>query len=161
MSNLIVFLSRLPLALATGLGVGFIRWAPGTVGTLWGIPLACWLSQYSTVGQIVTIVLLCAVGVPLCGHAAFQVGRKDPSCVVWDEFVTLPIVFLGMGSAAFERPSVVIAGFALHRVFDISKLSPGRQLEQWPEGWGIMLDDVVAALYAWAVLWTIRWLGWL
>ncbi|QDU53975.1 Phosphatidylglycerophosphatase A [Aeoliella mucimassa] len=131
--------------------------APGTFGALWGLPLL-WIYGMLP-GDLwwwtVAIAML-AVGVPVCGRAARDLQRKDPGPVVWDEFATVPLVF------AFVAPSspwLVLLGFALHRVFDISKPWPCRQLESQPGGWGIMLDDVVAAFYAAAVLWAIRHLG--
>jgi phosphatidylglycerophosphatase A len=151
-------LDRLAVLLGTGLGVGHIPGAPGTVGTLWGIPLA-WaiLTLPQLVGQLAAIAGLCALGVPVCGRAARCLGKKDPGSVVWDELAALPIVYLGLAPQQMLRLPILLAGFLLFRVFDISKLPPGRQAERLPGGWGIMADDVVAALYAWLVLTGLRW----
>jgi phosphatidylglycerophosphatase A len=151
-------LDRIAILLATGLGVGRIPGAPGTVGTLWGIPLACailTLPQLS--GQLAAIAGLCALGVPICGRAATCLGKKDPGSVVWDELAALPIVYLGLAPHQMLRLPMLLAGLLLFRVFDISKLPPGRQAERLPGGWGIMADDIVAALYAWLVLAGLRW----
>lgn len=150
---------RCATCLATGLGVGYARWAPGTWGTLWGVPLTWGILRLPGWGwQLAAIGLLYAVGVSVCGRAARYLDRKDPGCVVWDEFSALPIVFLGLSADALSRPEIVVLGFGLFRVFDISKIPPVRQFERLPGGWGIMSDDTAAAIYALAVMVTLRWL---
>ncbi len=136
----------------------------GTFGTLWGLPLAWALAQLPHVGwQVAILLALCGIGVPICGRAAQQLGTKDPGCVVWDELTALPIVFLGVPASGMQRPEILVVGFLLFRVFDISKLPPGKQLEHLPRGWGIMADDVAAAVYGLLSLtafrWFIPWLG--
>ena len=105
--------------------------------------------------RIAVTVGLVGVGVPICDAAAREMGEKDPSSVVWDEFATLPIVFLPLAAPFWSNWMVLALGFALHRVFDISKCPPVNLVERMPGGWGIMMDDVVAALYAAACLWII------
>jgi phosphatidylglycerophosphatase A len=143
----------LAVLLATGLGVGQALPAPGTFGSLWGLPLAWLLLQLPGIAaQATVLAVLFAVGVPLCTRAARCLGKKDPGAVVWDELVTVPLVFLGLSSSQFLQPLVLLAGFTLHRFFDILKLPPCRQLERLPAGLGIMADDLAAACYAWLVL---------
>lgn len=146
--------------LATGLGIGFIPWAPGTFGTLWGVPLGWAIGQWSSpVGQLALIAVLIAVGVPLCTRAVRRLGgQKDPGCVVYDEIASLPVVYWGLD---VDSPWVLVAGFALFRLFDIVKPPPAPRLERLPEGWGVMADDVMAAIYAHLVLRLVVWLGWL
>lgn len=137
------------LWIATGLGFGFSPFAPGTVGTLWGLPLAWAINQVPFVfAQIAIIAFLIVIGIPLCTRAARELNMKDPGPVVWDEIVTVPITFFLVPSELMSRPSVLIAGFVLHRIFDISKCPPARQFERLPDGTGIMLDDVVAGIYS-------------
>ena len=137
------------LWIATGLGFGFSPFAPGTVGTLCGIPLAWGINHIPFVPvQITIIVLLILVGIPMCTRAAAELKMKDPGPVVWDEIVTVPITFFLIPIELMSRPSVLIVGFVLHRLFDISKAPPARQIEQLPGGTGIMLDDVVAGFYS-------------
>jgi phosphatidylglycerophosphatase A len=95
---------------------------------------------------------LIAIGIPLCTAASRRLGGKDPGCVVWDEIVTMPLVFLGLSSSQISDLGVLCVGFVLHRVFDITKPPPARQVERLPEGLGIMADDCVAGLYACAAL---------
>jgi phosphatidylglycerophosphatase A len=154
------------LLLATGLGFGYSPIAPGSFGALWGLPWAWSVMQIPATGplpawtlHLLVIAITCAAGVPLCSAAARQLGgEKDPSAVVFDEIATMPIVLLFVSTADLHRPWVWGAAFLLHRVFDISKLPPCRQLERLPQGLGIMADDVVAALYACGVLHLVLWL---
>jgi len=119
---------------------------PGTVGTLWGIPLAWAVSQIPSVGlQVVTCIALTLLAVPICSAAEKQLGKgKDPGCIVADEYLTLPICYLGLPFT----PWVVLSGFVLHRIFDITKPPPIRQLQNLKGGTGIVIDDFAAALIA-------------
>lgn len=136
---------------ATGLGVGLRLPAPGTFGALWGLPLAWVVGEVGPWWQqLIAIAALLLMGVPLTARAARDLGgAKDPGCIVWDEIATMPIVFLLVPLSSWW---VALVGFGLHRLFDISKPWPCRQLEKFPGGWGIMADDVGAAIYAMATL---------
>jgi phosphatidylglycerophosphatase A len=135
--------------LASGLGLGFSPIAPGTVGTLWGLPLALGISRIPSLpGQVLVIGVLLAVGVPLCTEAARRLGRKDPGAVVWDEIATVPITFFLVPAESISQVNVLVTGFVLHRFFDITKLPPINQLEKLPDGLGIMADDVAAGIYS-------------
>ncbi len=144
-----------PLAvlLATGLGLGRIVPAPGTVATaVWGLPFAWAVGQLPGAGwQIVAIVVAVLLGVPLTTSANRALGvEKDHQAIVWDEIASMPIVFLLVPMTGWR---IALAGFVLHRVFDITKPPPARQLERLPEGWGVMADDVMAAIFAGVALW--------
>ena len=141
------------LWIATGLGFGFAPKAPGTVGAIWGIPLAWAVMRIPSVGlQLAILVILYLVGIPICTSAARTLGKKDPGEVVWDEIATVPIVFLFVEPRLIDRPEILLLGFVLHRVFDVSKLPPINRLEKLPDGLGIMTDDVLAALYGCAAM---------
>lgn len=137
---------------ACGLGFGYVRYSPGTVGALWGVPLAWGLGQLHLGWQVAAIVALLMIGVPICGRAAEALGRKDPGAVVFDEIASMPIVFLlvDLQTGPSSRiATILVVGFLLHRVFDITKPPPARQFERLqPAGLGIMIDDTVAAIYA-------------
>ena len=137
---------------ATGLGIGLRVPAPGTFGAIWGLPLAWVVGQTGPWwAQLLAISALLLMGVPLTQRAAQDLGGvKDPGCIVWDEIATVPLVFLWV---PLDSWWIGLLGFGLHRLFDISKPWPCRQLERFPGGWGIMADDVGAGLYASLALW--------
>ncbi len=129
---------------ATGLGVGWSPRAPGTMGSLVALalwwPAGLWGLWLYAAGLVAAIV----IGVPVTARAARVLGRQDPPMVVWDEIA-------GMGVALFAVPHQILwfaAAFGLFRLFDIVKPFPIARLEALPGGYGIMLDDVLAGLYA-------------
>jgi phosphatidylglycerophosphatase A len=133
------------LHLATGFGFGLSRFMPGTVGTLWGIPLAWAVVQLPSLTlQMTACLALTLLAVPVCGAAEKIIGGKDPGCIVADEYCTLPIVYLGLPFT----PWVILSGFVLHRIFDITKPPPIKQLQHIHGGFGIVIDDFLAALLA-------------
>jgi phosphatidylglycerophosphatase A len=146
---------------ATGFWVGRIPWAPGTWGALLGVPLSWGFSFIPSVPiQAAAIVGLNLVGIPLCTAAARKFGGvKDPSAIVFDEIVTVPMAFFLLPPAAVRQPLVSLAGFLLHRLFDITKPPPARQLEHLPDGLGIMADDWAAGAYACLAMHVLHWLG--
>ena len=147
---------RLAVWVATGLGVGLVTIAPGTIGGLWGLPLAWAVGQIaSPLGQQLAVVAIGLLGVAICTRAARALGgEKDPQAIVLDEIAALPIVLLGVSNPG---PTVWLLAFALFRLFDITKPFPARQAERLPAGWGIMADDWVAAGYAWIALQALFW----
>ena len=140
---------RAILLVAEGLGLGRISFAPGTWGSLWGIPLG-WLLGQGTgwPERCLAGLILFFIGVPLCGRAARLLDRKDPSSVVWDEIAAFPLVYAFVPIS----PTVLLAGFVLFRIFDIAKPPPVHYFERLPGGLGIMADDQVAAVWTSAVL---------
>jgi phosphatidylglycerophosphatase A len=155
---------RIATCLATGLGLGLIAPAPGTFGVLiWGLPLAWVIGQLPGISwQIGGIVAVNLIGIPLATAAGRVLGgKKDNQAIIWDEIATTPIVFLLVPLANWK---VAIAGFAAHRLFDITKPPPARQLEYLPEGLGVMADDWIAGIYACllmgALAWGAQWGGW-
>ena len=80
------------------------------------------------------------IGIPLCTAAGRALGgKKDNQAIIWDEIVTMPIVFLLVPLTNWK---IALAGFLLHRLFDITKPPPAGQLEQLPDGLGVMADDL-------------------
>jgi phosphatidylglycerophosphatase A len=146
----------LVLWLATGAGIGFVPLAPGTFGSLLGIPLALAIGTLPGAWwQALALVAAAAAGVPICSAAIRRLGGPhDPGCIVLDEIV-------GMAATLFlfdaRRPLVVLAAFLLFRLFDIVKPSPARDVERLPLGWGVMADDLVAAVYANLSLHILLW----
>ena len=145
---------------ATGLGVGFIPWAPGTFGTLWGLPLAWGINRIpSVLVQVALILVICLIGIPICHRGATALGRKDPGSVVWDEIAAIPITFFLVPASRMSSFWVLLAGFLLFRFFDISKIPPAKQVERCPSGIGIMADDWVAGVYACVCLHVLLWMN--
>jgi phosphatidylglycerophosphatase A len=150
--------------LMTGFGICRVVPAPGTIGTaLFGMPFAWAVGQLPGIGwQVAAITLAFLVGVPLATAANRALGaEKDHQAIVWDEIASMPVVFLLVPMINWR---VALAGFVLHRIFDISKVPPSAQLERLPEGLGVMADDLMAAIYAGAALALLNWLdgysGW-
>jgi len=135
--------TRLGLAVATSLGVGYVPVASGTFGSAAGLVL--WAVLPSTlVVQATAIVVLFVVGSWSGSVAERHFGRTDPGEVVVDEVMgmLLTLFLTGVGWTG------AVAGFFLFRVFDIVKPFPARRLEHLPGGVGVMADDAMAAIYA-------------
>jgi phosphatidylglycerophosphatase A len=131
--------------LSLGFGSGLAPFAPGTFGTLVAIPLYWWASQLSLTVYLLTIVLLFALGVYLCGYTSKALGVHDHSGIVWDEIVGY---FITMIAVPLDW-RWVLAGFVLFRIFDIVKPWPIRWADkQLQGGFGIMFDDVLAGIFA-------------
>jgi phosphatidylglycerophosphatase A len=131
---------------AVGFGVGLIRPGSGTWGTVLALvlwwPLQHWLAA-PALG--VLLVVLAVLGIWICEHAGKAVGVADHVGVVWDEIVAMWLLLWVLPSNIW----VVIAAFVLFRIFDTTKPAPIAWLdEHFKGGLGVMLDDVVAALYA-------------
>jgi phosphatidylglycerophosphatase A len=142
-------MKRLTILLATWWGVGFCPLAPGTVGTLAAIPLFLILSLLP-----LWLYLLCVLGIALlacwaAGRAETIFGGQDHRAIVIDEVVGLLVVMIALPPTW----PFLLAGFILFRTFDVIKPPPIRFLERTVKGgYGVVLDDVLAALYAYLVL---------
>lgn len=139
---------------STFFGAGYGKPGPGTWGSVaavllwaafaWGVhPARSVLLMVLAAGVALAIV----VGVPAATVAARVSGREDPGFVVIDEVAGQWVALLG---CPLDWRHAVIA-LVLFRLFDITKPFPARQLENLPEGWGIVFDDVAAGLYAWGI----------
>ena len=130
--------------LALGGGAGLAPRAPGTLGTLVGIPLL-FLLPASPWLHLVLVGVLFGVGVWCCGRCAESLGVHDHGGIVWDEIVGYLLVMV-----AVPRTIVpVVLGFVLFRLFDVWKPWPIGDIDRRVHGGlGIMLDDVLAAVYA-------------
>lgn len=133
---------------ALGAGLGLAPKAPGTFGTLLGIPLLFLMPQ-NMLAYAVTLVALFIFGVWCCEQCSQQLGVHDHPGIVWDEVVGYLIAMISMPRSVLW----VVAAFVIFRIFDIWK--------PWPIGWvdkrvhggmGIMLDDVLAGIYSAIVL---------
>lgn len=144
----------LVVLLACGLGLGWIPLAPGTWGSLLGLPLAWGIAHLPLAGQVAAAGVIFLLGIWICGRAARGFEAKDPGAIVFDEIAAFPVIFLFVPLTLFTAS----AGFLLFRLFDITKPWPVSQFEKLPGGLGIMADDFVAGLYSGAALWClVRW----
>jgi phosphatidylglycerophosphatase A len=135
-----------PLRLiAFGFGAGLARKAPGTWGTLVAFPLYLGLSFWLPGIFIFALIpLLFVLGVYASNRVIAETGLQDPSAVVWDEIVAFMAVLAWLP----ESLTAWLFGFALFRLFDITKPFPIRHLERRIKGGlGVMLDDLLAAIY--------------
>ena len=150
--------AQLATGLATGLGTGLWAPAPGTAGAAIGSLVAWGIANLPNhAWQIAAILGLNLAGIPLATAAGRALGgKKDNQAIIWDEIMSMPLVFLFVPLTSW---TICLAGFALHRLFDITKPPPARQLEHLPEGLGVMADDWVAALYAAVALYALARAG--
>jgi len=134
--------------LATGGYAGYIPVAPGTFGTLVAIPLCYLLSRLDPVQEILFLLLFTGFAVWIAGEAEKVFNKKDSRLIVIDEMagflVTLFLIPWSVKSMA--------VGFFLFRLIDIAKPFPIRRLERLPGGWGVVTDDLLAGVYANAIL---------
>lgn len=136
------------LWLAAGLGAGLAPRAPGTAGTLVAIPLWWLLSGLPLAAYAAVVVVLFALGVPLCTRAGRAFGAADHPAIVWDEIVGFLVTLFALPASWLAA----VAGFLLFRAFDIAKPFPVAAAERLPRGLGVMADDLLAGAYACAVL---------
>lgn len=134
--------------LACGFGSGLVPVAPGTFGTLAGIPLCLLFLSFAWFWRLLFILVLTALSVYLAGRAEEIYQRKDDQRIVIDEIVGFQITMLPVTITALH----LCAAFVLFRIFDILKPFPLRKLQDLPGGWGVVMDDVGAGIYAGALL---------
>lgn len=135
--------------LAFGFGAGVMPFAPGTFGTLAAVPLYLLLRPLPLFSYLVVVLVSFVAGVWLCERTSRDLGVHDHGGIVWDEIVGYLLTM------AFAPPGWlwILLGFVLFRLFDILKPWPIRTIDrQVPGGFGIMLDDLLAALYALLVM---------
>ena len=140
--------------IAAGFGSGLMPFAPGTWGTLVALPLYWALSLYSLPVYLGVTLIAFVLGVWITDWVSRDLGEHDYGGIVWDEIVgyllTMVLVPVSL--------TWMIVGFVLFRLFDILKPQPIRYIDQKVSGGlGIMLDDILAAAFAWVVLQCLVW----
>jgi phosphatidylglycerophosphatase A len=156
----------------TVFGLGHLRPAPGTWGSLPAVAIAALLmslgvgpsaNQWVYSGVMLSIAAIFTVICAVQGdQAEARFNRKDPPDVVADEMAGQAVALLTLPPAAVATPTLavfsLIYAFVAFRVFDIVKVWPCRQIQETPGGWGIVLDDLIAGFYALITLHIAVWL---
>lgn len=137
-------LKAFPLFLATGFGAGFCPVLPGTAGTIVAIPIHHILSSFSLAPYALIVGLSFFLSVFVSDRAQKYWGKKDDRRIVIDEIMGFLVTMIGVPPSI----SAVFWGFILFRAFDILKPPPIRRLEKVGGGYGVVLDDVLAGIYA-------------
>ena len=131
--------------IAFGFGSGLIRPAPGTWGTLFGWLTFAFFSRWlEGAWLLVPAAAAFLIGIAVCGKAGRDLGVADHGGIVWDEVAAIWLVL----ALIPDTPWSQLAGFLVFRFFDILKPPPIRYFDShWKNGFGVMFDDLLAALY--------------
>jgi len=139
--------------LAFGFGSGLMPVAPGTFGTLLAVPIVFAVMQFGWIAHVTFVLAASLAGLYICGESARRLGVHDHSGIVWDEICGYAVTMLATPPTWYW----LLAGFALFRLFDIWKPWPIREADHsLAGGLGIMLDDVMAGVFAAAILAVLR-----
>lgn len=140
--------------LAFGFGTGLAPFAPGTFGSLVGV-LLFWLTMdFGLYVQLGVALVAALAGIWICGESARRIGVHDHNGIVWDEIVGMYVTLMVAPATALGW----VVAFVLFRFLDIVKPWPIRDVDhRLGGGVGIMLDDLIAALYAAILLGLYRW----
>ena len=139
--------------LATGFGSGLSPIMPGTMGSIAAIPFWYVLDWLPLKPYLLVLLICTLLGIYICHRAAKDMGVHDHGSVVWDEFVGMWITLMAIPNNSWQW---VIAGFVVFRIFDIWKPQPIGWFDKHIRGGlGIMLDDIIAAIFAVIILYPV------
>lgn len=140
--------------IAFGFGAGLAPRAPGTFGSLVGLLAAWWLFALPLPWRVALVLAVIGLGVWICGESARRLERHDDQRIVFDEIAGVLLTSLAVAERSILAFALV---FVFFRFFDILKPWPIRDVDHSLRGGlGIMLDDLIAALYAAVCVATIR-----
>lgn len=146
---------KFTLFMATGCGISlFVPFAPGTFGSLPGVALAYAIALLPVWAQIPACLALTLLAIPVCGRAEAILGIRDDGRISADEWMLFPIAVVGLPLLSLPWWAMAVF-FGVVRLIDIIKPPPAKRLQSLPGGRGIVVDDLVANLYALAVNWII------
>ena len=138
------FRERAVLFVATGFFIGNLPFAPGTFGSLIGLPLCFLLSRLDLLESVICILVFIVFAMGIASTAEKIIKQRDPGQIVIDEIAGLMVTLAGLPFNLWT----VLAGFVIFRVFDILKPFPIRMLDRRVGGGsGIVLDDLLAGVY--------------
>lgn len=140
--------------------------APGTWGSVMGVVFyVVFVSHLSEFAAALLLAVASYFAIGICGEAEKRLKKVDPGEIILDEFVAMPMCFLGLSGLVDANPAqffvILAAGFALFRFFDILKPLGIKKLQRYHGGFGVVVDDVAAALIV-AVIMNVGvrfWLG--
>lgn len=148
-------MDRLFMAIATGFGLGYLPKAPGTWGTLLALPIHYLIVQLPLQGYVSAIAIIIVIAIVSAGSAEKILDKKDPGIVVIDEVAGMLITMIAIPN----HPVAWLLAFGFFRLFDILKPFPVNFFDQrFHGGLGIVLDDLMAGVYALAsvqLLWLL------
>ena len=139
---------------ATGFGTGLSPFAPGTMGTLVGVVICLLCFPLPWPMRLLIVIALSALSIYVAGRAEKIYQKKDDQRIVIDEIIGIQITMLPVTITVLR----LCVGFVLFRIFDILKPFPLGNLQRLPGGWGVVIDDVAAGIYAGAALWLLGYL---
>jgi phosphatidylglycerophosphatase A len=138
--------------LATWGGSGYSPFASGTVGTLAAIPFYLWLARLPTTLYLLTLIAFFFLACWVSGKAEIIFQERDSGRIVIDEVVGYLVT---MTAIPYDW-RYIVAGFFLFRLFDVVKPPPANWFDsKLKNGYGVVLDDVAAGVYAWLCLFTL------
>lgn len=170
------FIRSFAVVIATGFGAGFSPWAPGTVGTLVGVPLVYWTQTWSGFERLAFWSGLFIIGTWAAQVFDDLMKTRDHPRIVIDEIVGFGIAAWATGPLMRENLKNWITAFVFFRIFDIFKPQPIRYLDQWShrpslcsqeankknarrfwQGFGVMIDDLVAGVASLGIVLILQW----
>ncbi len=141
--------------LATGFGSGLAPFAPGTMGTLVGVVICLLCLPLPWPMRLLIVIALSALSICVAGRAEKIYQKKDDQRIVIDEIIGFQITMLPVSITILH----LCVGFVLFRIFDILKPFPINNLQRLPGGWGVVIDDVAAGIYAGIILFALNYTG--
>ena len=158
-------LDRAVLAVATWFGLGYAPVASGTFGAMpgaliaYGAAVVAWRSgaglAWQVAGQALFALVLSGLAIPVCDVAERLLGKKDDGRIVADEALTFPVCTIGL--PLVQAPWMLAVAFVVNRACDVVKPPPARRLQDLHGGFGIVIDDFIACLYALAINHAVYW----
>ncbi|HEV8617288.1 MAG TPA: phosphatidylglycerophosphatase A [Methylomirabilota bacterium] len=139
--------ARLAVLIATAGGAGWAPIAPGTVASALTAALI-WIVPFSRSGLLVFLVVVAVAGTWAAHEAERALGAKDPGAIVIDEVAGMTLSVLLLPHTAL----ILLLAFLFFRLFDVVKPFPANVAQRLPGGFGVMVDDLIAGVYAWAAV---------